>query len=142
MLQTNHAEVMEVVQRTHVSSGSPFEAKIGYSRAVRVGDQVFVSGTTAMQDGKPVAVGDAGGQTRHILGIILGALQEAGATASNVVRYRIYLTNIDDWPAVLEEMSHVFGSVLPTATLVEVKGLVNAKSLVEIEVDAIVGITE
>ena len=142
MPQTNHAEGMEVVRRMHVSSGSPFEAKIGYSRAVRVGDQVFVSGTTAMQDGGPVAVGDAGAQTRHILDIILRALEEAGATARNVVRYRIYLTNIDDWPAVLEEMSHVFGSVLPTATLVEVKGLINPKSLVEIEVDAIVGITD
>jgi enamine deaminase RidA (YjgF/YER057c/UK114 family) len=142
MPQTNHAEAMEVVRRMHVSSGSPFEAKIGYSRAVRVGDQVFVSGTTAMQDGEPVAVGDAGAQTRHILDIILRALKEAGATARNVVRYRVYLTNIDDWPSVLEEMSLAFGSVLPTATLVEVKGLINPKSLVEIEVDAIVGITD
>lgn len=131
-----------MARRTLVSSGSPFEAKIGYSRAVRVGDRVFVSGTTAMQDGEPVAVGDAGAQTQHILRIILQALEEAGATAGDVVRYRIYLTNIDDWPAVLEEMSQVFGTVLPTATLVEVKGLINPKSLVEIEVDAIVGITD
>ena len=131
-----------MVQRTRASSGSPFEKKIGYSRAVRVGDSVHVSGTTAMQDGEPVAVGDAGGQTRHILGIILRALEEVGAAASDVVRYRIYLTNIDDWPEVLEEMSRVFGSLLPAATLVEVKGLINPKSLVEIEVDAVVAITD
>jgi enamine deaminase RidA (YjgF/YER057c/UK114 family) len=130
------------VRRKNVSLGSPFEAKIGYSRAVRVGSHICVSGTTAMQDGEPVAVGDAGGQTRHILATILRALEEAGATPGDVVRYRIYLTNIDDWPAVLDEMSNTFGSVLPTATLVEVKGLINPNSLVEIEVDAIVGITD
>ena len=95
-----------------------------------------------MQDGEPVAIGDAGAQTWHIRRIILRALEEAGATAGDVVRYRIYLTNIDDWPAVLEKMSEVFGSVLPAATLVEVTRLINPKSLVEIEVDAIVGITD
>ncbi len=125
-----------------VSSSSPFEAKIGYSRAVRVGDRVFVAGTTAMQAGEPVAVGDAGAQTRHILGIIMRALEEAGATANDVVRYRIYLTNIDDWPAVLDEMAEVFGSVAPAATLVAVTALINPKSLVEIEVYAVVGITD
>ena len=129
-------------QRTRISSGSPFEAQVGYSRAVRVGDHVFVAGTTAMQDGQPVAVGDAGAQTRHILDIIERALTEAGATPHDAVRYRVYLPNIDDWPAVLAEMTRVFGAARPAATLIEVKGFINPKSLVEIEVDAIVGATD
>ena len=128
-------------ERLRVSSGHPFEKQIGYSRAVRAGDLVFVAGTTAMKDGEPVALGDAGGQTRHILSIIEGALAEAGATANDVVRWRVYLTNVDDWPAVLMEMSRVFGQAAPAATLVEVKGLINPASLVEIEVDAVVGLT-
>jgi enamine deaminase RidA (YjgF/YER057c/UK114 family) len=124
--------------RIRVSSGLPFEKQIGYSRAVRVGNLVFVAGTTAMKDGEPVAIGDAGGQTRHILNIIQNALVEAGATANEVVRWRVYLTNVNDGPAVLEEMARVFGPVAPVATLVEVKGLINPASLVEIEVDAVV----
>ena len=127
-------------QRIRVSSGHPFEKQIGYSRAVRAGNMVFVAGTTAMQDGEPVAAGDAGGQTRHILSIIRGALAEAGASANDVVRWRVYLTNVNDWPAVLEEMAREFGAAAPAATLVEVKGLINPASLVEIEVDAVVGL--
>jgi enamine deaminase RidA (YjgF/YER057c/UK114 family) len=102
---------------------------------------VFVAGTTAMKDGEPIAVGDAGGQTRHILGIIQNALVEAGASVKDVVRWRVYLTNVNDWPAVLEEMANVFAPAAPAATLVEVKGLINPASLVEIEVDAVVGFT-
>jgi enamine deaminase RidA (YjgF/YER057c/UK114 family) len=127
--------------RLRVSSGLPFEKQIGYSRAVRAGNMVFVAGTTAMKDGEPVAVGDAGGQTRHILGIIQNALVEAGASVKDVVRWRVYLTNVNDWPAVLEEMANVFAPAAPAATLVEVKGLINPASLVEIEVDAVVGFT-
>ena len=127
-------------ERIRVSSGLPFEKQIGYSRAVRAGNMVFVAGTTAMQDGEPVAIGDAGGQTRHILGIIQSALAEAGASVNDVVRWRVYLTNVNDWPEVLEEMGRVFGPAAPAATLVEVKGLINPASLVEIEVDAVVGL--
>jgi enamine deaminase RidA (YjgF/YER057c/UK114 family) len=125
--------------RVRVSSGLPFEKQIGYSRAVRAGNLVFVAGTTAMKDGEPVAIGDAGGQTRHILSIIENALTEAGASVNDVVRWRVYLTNVNDWPAVLEERGRVFGPTAPVATLVEVKGLINPASLVEIEVDAVVG---
>jgi enamine deaminase RidA (YjgF/YER057c/UK114 family) len=125
-------------QRLRVSTGHPFETKFGYSRAVRVGNLVFVAGTTAMQDGEPVAAGDAGAQTRHILRVIVATLAEAGAAASDVVRWRVYLTDVNDWPSVLEEMANVFGEAAPVATLVEVKGLINPKSLVEIEVDAVV----
>jgi enamine deaminase RidA (YjgF/YER057c/UK114 family) len=100
---------------------------------------VFVAGTTAMQDGQPVHVGDAGAQTRHILGIIERALAEAGATANDVVRWRVYLTNITDWPPVVEEMTKAFGLARPAATLVAITGLIDPRLLVEIEVDAVVG---
>jgi enamine deaminase RidA (YjgF/YER057c/UK114 family) len=103
---------------------------------------VFVAGTTAMQDGEPVHVGDAGAQTRHILGIIQRALAEAGATPNDVVRWRVYLTNITDWPPVLQEVTKVFSPARPAATVVEVKGLIDPRSLVEIEVDAVTGITD
>src|SRR5262245_14514219 len=126
-------------ERLRVSSGHPFEKQVGYSRAVRAGNLVFVAGTTAMQDGEPVAIGDAGGQSRHILSIIQGALAESGASVNDVVRWRVYLTNVNDWPAVLEEVGRVFGPAAPAATLVEVKGLINPASLVEIEVDAVIG---
>lgn len=125
-------------ERIRVSTGTPFEIKVGYSRAVRVGNLIFVSGTTAMQDGVLVGIGDAGAQTRQILANILWALDKAGAGPLDVVRYRVYLTNIADWPAVTEEIAKVFAPALPTSTLLEVKGLINPDMLVEIEVDAIV----
>ena len=131
-----------MAKRTRVSTGTPTEIKFHYSRAVRVGDFVFVSGTTATKDGALVGVGDAGAQTRQILANILWALGQAGASANDVVRNRIYLTNIADWPAVVDEVSKAFAPAVPTSTLVEVKGLINPDMLVEIEVDAIVGATD
>jgi len=129
-------------KRTRISSGTPFEINVGYSRAVRVGDTVFVSGTTAMKDGQLVGVGDCGAQTRQTLENIVWALEQAGATANDVVRYRIYLTNINDWPAATEEVARVFGPARPTGTLVAITGLINPEMLVEIEVDAIIGMTD
>jgi enamine deaminase RidA (YjgF/YER057c/UK114 family) len=102
----------------------------------------MVSGTTAMKDGKVVGVGNARAQARQTLENIVWALEQAGATANDVVRYRIYLVDISDWPAVTEEVATVFGAALPTGTLVEVKGLINLEMLVEIEADAIVGVTD
>jgi enamine deaminase RidA (YjgF/YER057c/UK114 family) len=131
-----------MAKRTRVSTGTPLEIKFRYSRAVRVGDLVFVSGTTAMKDGALVGVDDAGAQTRQILANILWALGQAGASANDVVRNRIYLTNIADWPAVVDEVSKAFAPAVPTSTLVEVKGLINPDMLVEIEVDAIVGASD
>jgi enamine deaminase RidA (YjgF/YER057c/UK114 family) len=131
-----------VAKRTRVSSGTSFEKSVGYSRAVVVGDLIFVSGTTAMKDGQLVGPGDARAQTRQTLENILWALEQVSATANDVVRYRLYLTNIADWPAVTEEVAAVFGDVRPAGTLVEVKGLINPEMLVEIEVDAILGISD
>jgi enamine deaminase RidA (YjgF/YER057c/UK114 family) len=126
-------------ERQLVNSGGPFEAKYGYSRAVRVGDRVFVAGTAAFKDGAPVAPGDAGAQTRHILDVIARALTEVGATLGDVTRYRVYVTDIDDHPAVAGEMGRVFGDIRPAGTLVGTSALIHPDLKVEIEVDAIIG---
>ncbi len=127
------------MDRRNISSGTPWEASVGYSRAVRVGNQVFVSGTTASDaDGNTVAVGDAGEQTRFILKKIESALGEAGAAMSDVVRTRMFVTDIRNWQAVGKAHGEVFGEIRPVSTLVEVSGLVSPDHLVEIEVDAVV----
>ena len=131
-----------MTQKTRISTGSPFESSVGYSRAIRYGDTVLVSGTTGTKDGKVVGVGDARAQTVQALANIVWALEQAGASASDVVRYRIYLTNIADWTAVTDEVARVFGLHRPTGTLVEVKGLILPEMLVEIEVDAVIGLTD
>lgn len=124
--------------RTNISSGSSFEAKVGYSRAVRAGDQVFVAGTTAIQDGQVVGKDDPAAQTRRILEIVEQSLEEAGARFDDVVRYRVYVTNIDDWEVVAGELVKVFGDVRPASTLVEVSKLISPEMRVEIEVDAVI----
>lgn len=125
-------------RRQRVSSGGPFEARFGYSRAVRVGSHVAVAGTTAIKDGAPFAPGDAAAQTRYILEVIEQALAEAGATMSDVIRYRVFVTDIADYPAVGAELGRVFGDIRPAGTLVGNSTLVNPDLRVEIEVDAIV----
>ncbi len=125
--------------RQLISSGGPFEGKYGYSRAVRVGDRVFVAGTAAFKDGAPFAPGDAGAQTRHILAVIEQALTEAGATLGDVTRYRVYVTDMEDHPAVAGEMGRVFGAIRPAGTLVGTSALIHPDLKVEIEVDAIIG---
>jgi enamine deaminase RidA (YjgF/YER057c/UK114 family) len=125
--------------RQLISSGGPFEAKAGYSRAVRVGDVVAVAGTAAYKDGAPYAPGDASAHTRYILDVIARALTEAGSSLDDVIRYRVYVTHIADFPAVSVELGKVFGGIRPAGTLVEVSALVDPALVVEIEVDAIAG---
>ena len=125
--------------RQRISSGSAFEANVGYSRAVRVGSAVYVSGTTALQDGSVVGEGDAAAQTRHILAIIAKALEQAGSGLADVVRCRIYVTDIDHWQAVAAELNRAFAAIRPANTLVAVSDLVDPDMLVEIEVDALIG---
>ena len=127
------------MSRQLISSGTPWEASVGYSRAVRVGNQIFVSGTTASdQAGQTVSVGDAYGQTQFILRKIESALKEAGAGLTDVVRTRIFVTEISRWEEIGKAHGEVFATIRPVATMVEVKDLINPDHLVEIEVDAVI----
>ncbi len=127
------------MNRQLISSGGPWEAKGGYSRAVRVEDHIFVAGTTAMKDGKLVGPDDVVVQTRETMSTIVNALHEAGATIGDVVRYRIFLTNIDDSRDVIPVLGEYFGEIRPAGTLVAVSALIDPKMRIEIEVDAIRG---
>lgn len=128
---------MSGTDRQLVSSGSPYESIVGYSRAVRVGDLVFVSGTTAASGGKPVAIGDPEAQTRAILETIEAALNDAGGSLKDVVRTRVYLVDIAHFDAVGKVHGEVFGDIRPANTTLQVSSFVSADWLVEIEVDAV-----
>ena len=125
--------------RKRIYSGRPLEKKIGYCRATRVGDLVFVSGCGAMKDGQVVGVGDPAAQTRQTLATIEQALREAGSSMDEVVRYRLFITNAEDFPAVLKVLGETFGGIHPCGTGVVVTALVRPELVVEIEVDAVIG---
>lgn len=129
-----------MVERKNISSGAPWESVVGYSRAVRIGNHIWVSGTTATdENGKVAGVGDAAAQTRYVLQKIERALKEAGATLANVVRTRMFVTDISQWEAIGRVHGEFFGNIRPAATMVEVSKLIDPGHLVEIEVDAFVG---
>ncbi|MCR9197245.1 MAG: RidA family protein [Planctomycetaceae bacterium] len=128
------------MSRQRISTGTVWEQSVGYSRAVRVGAMIFVSGTTATDaDGSVVAPGDAGAQTRFILQKISTALEEAGASLQDVVRSRMFVTSIEHWEAIGAAHGEFFRDIRPAATMVEVSRLIDADHLVEIEVDACLG---
>ncbi|PJF41734.1 MAG: RidA family protein [Chloroflexi bacterium] len=129
-----------MTERKNISSGTPWEKAHGYSRAVRIGQTVHVSGTTASDEqGNVIGIDDPHQQTIYILEKIQRALEEAGATLEDVVRTRIFVTDISRWEEVARAHAKFFGEIRPASTLVQVSGLVSPEQLVEIEVEAFIG---
>ncbi|GGL35254.1 RidA family protein [Phycicoccus endophyticus] len=123
--------------RSAASSGSPYEGSVGFSRAVRVGQHIAVSGTAPIGEGGQVSL-DPGQQTRRCWEIALGALAELGGTAEDVIRTRHYITDLDVVDAVSAVHGEIFGAVRPASTMVRVAGLLDERWLVEVELDAVV----
>ena len=128
----------QTTKRKLVSSASPYEPIVGFSRAVRAGNFIAVSGTTAGSDGKPVAIGDPAAQTRAIIEVIEKALADLGGSLNDVVRTRIYLVDIAHWEAVGRVHGEFFADIRPANSMFQVTAFVRPEWLVEIEADAVV----
>lgn len=126
------------MQRTNLSTGVEWEDKVGYSRAVRIGQQIEVSGTVAIKDGKTVHPGDVYGQTKRILEIITESVVKLGGRRSDVIRTRIYVTDISLWREVGKAHGEYFTKIKPVTSMIEVSKLIDPDYLVEIEATAII----
>lgn len=126
------------MQRKNISSGAPWEATVGYSRAVRIGNIVEVAGTVAQENGDVVGKGDPYKQTVQIFKIIEQALLDAGASLKDVVRTRMFVTDISQWEAVGRAHGEFFRDIRPASTMIEVKGFIDPDVLVEIEATAMI----
>lgn len=124
------------MESKRITSGAPWESVVGYSRAIRKGPMIWVAGTTAMKDGILVGRDDPYRQALQCLRIIQKAIEDAGGKLKDVVRTRIYVTNIKDWEAIGRAHGEFFKEIRPAATLVEVQGLIDKDMLVEIEAEA------
>ncbi|MCU0340886.1 MAG: RidA family protein [Spirosomaceae bacterium] len=124
-------------KRLNISTGTPWESIVGYSRAVRIGNIVEVTGTVAVDGDQPVGVGDAYAQTKFIIQKIEKVLHQAGATLADVVRTRIFVTDISEWEAVGRAHGEFFAEIRPCTTMVEISKLISSEYLVEIEATAI-----
>jgi enamine deaminase RidA (YjgF/YER057c/UK114 family) len=131
---------MTEFRRSNLHSGAPWEARVGYSRAVRVGRFIAVSGSAAIdENGQLVGEGDMYAQAKQCIEVIATALERAGGRVSDVVRTRMYVTDIERWEEVGRAHQETFGEVMPATSMVEVSRLIDPRMLVEIEADAIIG---
>jgi enamine deaminase RidA (YjgF/YER057c/UK114 family) len=128
------------MKRQNISSGSPYEPVIGFSRAVRIGNTIAISGTAPIDpDGKTAGPGDVAAQTRRCCAVAAEVLAKAGGSLNDVIRTRMFLTRAEDWEAAGKAHGESFGAIRPASTMVIVKALLNAEWLIEMEFDAVVG---
>jgi len=123
--------------RQQINTSAPWESVVGYSRAVRIGNIIEVSGTVSMKDGKVHAPNDPGEQTRHILQIIRESLERLGASLEDVIRTRIFVTDVRDWEVIAQEHGKPFSTIRPACSMVGVKELIEPGLVVEIEASAV-----